>query len=271
MPLCVDFSCCLSDTIRDMFLCSDRPVLQAIFLNSNCFEHLTRLLQNSKVKAQLLFFFLFLFFFCLFITGRFSWHRELCRIFVVLVSILYLIPQPPMAVCVYTLIRRPHCDAMLVLYLVVFHCICYLKRERERERENEEKRAESQTHGAVRSGVIFREKRSFASQKNTKRVFFYVKELNLQLLRLNLPHHTPDTVAKQGRASSCIIMHTLHEYAWGLGWSLFMRSLHVLSRSSAFLPQSIDVHGIRLIMLTPEPELDKQNKMDEYLNTVYMM
>uniref|UniRef100_A0A8C2YYB5 Neurobeachin like 1 n=1 Tax=Cyclopterus lumpus TaxID=8103 RepID=A0A8C2YYB5_CYCLU len=27
----------------------DRPVLQAIFLNSNCFEHLTRLLQNSKV------------------------------------------------------------------------------------------------------------------------------------------------------------------------------------------------------------------------------
>lgn len=44
--------CCLSDTIRDMFLCSDRPVLQAIFLNSNCFEHLTRLLQNSKVTAQ---------------------------------------------------------------------------------------------------------------------------------------------------------------------------------------------------------------------------
>ncbi|MEQ2217017.1 Neurobeachin-like protein 1, partial [Xenoophorus captivus] len=26
-----------------------RPVLQAIFLNSNCFEHLIRLLQNSKV------------------------------------------------------------------------------------------------------------------------------------------------------------------------------------------------------------------------------
>ncbi|XP_042558754.1 LOW QUALITY PROTEIN: neurobeachin-like protein 1 [Clupea harengus] len=37
------------DTIRDMFECSDRPVLQAIFLNSNCFEHLTRLLQNSKL------------------------------------------------------------------------------------------------------------------------------------------------------------------------------------------------------------------------------
>uniref|UniRef100_A0A671YZK5 Neurobeachin-like protein 2 n=1 Tax=Sparus aurata TaxID=8175 RepID=A0A671YZK5_SPAAU len=39
------------DTIRDMFLCSDRPVLQAIFLNSNCFEHLTRLLQNSKLSG----------------------------------------------------------------------------------------------------------------------------------------------------------------------------------------------------------------------------
>uniref|UniRef100_A0A8C1J1J3 Neurobeachin-like protein 2 n=1 Tax=Cyprinus carpio TaxID=7962 RepID=A0A8C1J1J3_CYPCA len=37
------------ETIQDMFECSDRPVLQAIFLNSNCFEHLTRLLQNSKV------------------------------------------------------------------------------------------------------------------------------------------------------------------------------------------------------------------------------
>uniref|UniRef100_A0A674BG19 Neurobeachin-like protein 2 n=1 Tax=Salmo trutta TaxID=8032 RepID=A0A674BG19_SALTR len=35
-----------------MFLCSDRPVLQAIFLNSNCFEHLTRLLQNSKVWSR---------------------------------------------------------------------------------------------------------------------------------------------------------------------------------------------------------------------------
>ncbi|XP_059426100.1 neurobeachin-like protein 1 [Carassius carassius] len=37
------------ETIQDMFECSDRPVLQAIFLNSNCFEHLTRLLQNSKL------------------------------------------------------------------------------------------------------------------------------------------------------------------------------------------------------------------------------
>lgn len=44
-------SICLSDTIQDMFDCSDRPVLQAIFLNSNCFEHLTRLLQNSKVRT----------------------------------------------------------------------------------------------------------------------------------------------------------------------------------------------------------------------------
>uniref|UniRef100_A0A665U2L6 Neurobeachin-like protein 2 n=1 Tax=Echeneis naucrates TaxID=173247 RepID=A0A665U2L6_ECHNA len=39
---------------QEMFLCSDRPVLQAIFLNSNCFEHLTRLLQNSKVTAHIL-------------------------------------------------------------------------------------------------------------------------------------------------------------------------------------------------------------------------
>uniref|UniRef100_A0A671PMP1 Neurobeachin-like protein 2 n=1 Tax=Sinocyclocheilus anshuiensis TaxID=1608454 RepID=A0A671PMP1_9TELE len=28
--------------------CSDRPVLQAIFLNNNCFEHILRLIQNSK-------------------------------------------------------------------------------------------------------------------------------------------------------------------------------------------------------------------------------
>lgn len=50
----IPLSACLSDTIRDMFLCSDRPVLQAIFLNSNCFEHLTRLLQNSKVTVQVI-------------------------------------------------------------------------------------------------------------------------------------------------------------------------------------------------------------------------
>uniref|UniRef100_A0A665UCL4 Neurobeachin-like protein 2 n=1 Tax=Echeneis naucrates TaxID=173247 RepID=A0A665UCL4_ECHNA len=29
--------------------CSDRPVLQAVFLNNNCFEHILRLIQNSKV------------------------------------------------------------------------------------------------------------------------------------------------------------------------------------------------------------------------------
>ncbi|KAK7808079.1 hypothetical protein U0070_026516 [Myodes glareolus] len=32
-----------------MLDCADRPVLQAIFLNSNCFEHLIRLLQNCKL------------------------------------------------------------------------------------------------------------------------------------------------------------------------------------------------------------------------------
>uniref|UniRef100_A0A803Y8T2 Neurobeachin like 1 n=1 Tax=Meleagris gallopavo TaxID=9103 RepID=A0A803Y8T2_MELGA len=37
------------DTITAMLDCTDRPVLQAIFLNSNCFEHLIRLLQNCKV------------------------------------------------------------------------------------------------------------------------------------------------------------------------------------------------------------------------------
>ncbi|KAM5229140.1 neurobeachin-like protein 1 isoform 2-T2 [Ctenodactylus gundi] len=36
-------------TITAMLDCTDRPVLQAIFLNSNCFEHLIRLLQNCKV------------------------------------------------------------------------------------------------------------------------------------------------------------------------------------------------------------------------------
>uniref|UniRef100_A0A663LW83 Neurobeachin like 1 n=1 Tax=Athene cunicularia TaxID=194338 RepID=A0A663LW83_ATHCN len=37
------------NTITDMLDCTDRPVLQAIFLNSNCFEHLIRLLQNCKL------------------------------------------------------------------------------------------------------------------------------------------------------------------------------------------------------------------------------
>uniref|UniRef100_A0A4W3HXW4 Neurobeachin-like protein 2 n=1 Tax=Callorhinchus milii TaxID=7868 RepID=A0A4W3HXW4_CALMI len=38
-----------TDTIPQILNCPDRPVLQAIFLNSNCFEHLTRLIQNSKL------------------------------------------------------------------------------------------------------------------------------------------------------------------------------------------------------------------------------
>ncbi|XP_025903832.1 neurobeachin-like protein 1 isoform X2 [Nothoprocta perdicaria] len=37
------------NTVTAMLDCTDRPVLQAIFLNSNCFEHLIRLLQNCKV------------------------------------------------------------------------------------------------------------------------------------------------------------------------------------------------------------------------------
>uniref|UniRef100_A0A670IP21 Neurobeachin-like protein 2 n=1 Tax=Podarcis muralis TaxID=64176 RepID=A0A670IP21_PODMU len=40
------------DTITAMLDCTDRPVLQAIFLNSNCFEHLIRLLQNCKLKEM---------------------------------------------------------------------------------------------------------------------------------------------------------------------------------------------------------------------------
>uniref|UniRef100_A0A8B9BUL8 Neurobeachin like 1 n=1 Tax=Anser brachyrhynchus TaxID=132585 RepID=A0A8B9BUL8_9AVES len=41
------------NTITAMLDCTDRPVLQAIFLNSNCFEHLIRLLQNCKVNFPL--------------------------------------------------------------------------------------------------------------------------------------------------------------------------------------------------------------------------
>lgn len=37
------------NTITAMLDCADRPVLQAVFLNSNCFEHLIRLLQNCKL------------------------------------------------------------------------------------------------------------------------------------------------------------------------------------------------------------------------------
>uniref|UniRef100_A0A8C8T1Z4 Neurobeachin like 1 n=1 Tax=Pelusios castaneus TaxID=367368 RepID=A0A8C8T1Z4_9SAUR len=42
------------NTITAMLDCTDRPVLQAIFLNSNCFEHLIRLLQNCKVNFSII-------------------------------------------------------------------------------------------------------------------------------------------------------------------------------------------------------------------------
>ena len=42
-----------TDAIPMMLACEDRPVLQATFLSNNCFEHLIRLIQNSKVgRAQ---------------------------------------------------------------------------------------------------------------------------------------------------------------------------------------------------------------------------
>ncbi|XP_062847864.1 neurobeachin-like protein 2 [Trichomycterus rosablanca] len=37
------------NAIPEILQCPDRPVLQAIFLNNNCFEHILRLIQNSKV------------------------------------------------------------------------------------------------------------------------------------------------------------------------------------------------------------------------------
>nr|XP_055198957.1 neurobeachin-like protein 2 isoform X3 [Nyctereutes procyonoides] len=40
------------DAIPRMLVCEDRPVLQATFLSNNCFEHLTRLIQNSKLYLQ---------------------------------------------------------------------------------------------------------------------------------------------------------------------------------------------------------------------------
>lgn len=47
-----DFDSC-TDAIPMMLACEDRPVLQATFLSNNCFEHLIRLIQNSKVgRAQ---------------------------------------------------------------------------------------------------------------------------------------------------------------------------------------------------------------------------
>uniref|UniRef100_A0A8C1RXY8 Neurobeachin-like protein 2 n=1 Tax=Cyprinus carpio TaxID=7962 RepID=A0A8C1RXY8_CYPCA len=38
----------LEHMLSKRIFCSDRPVLQAIFLNNNCFEHILRLIQNSK-------------------------------------------------------------------------------------------------------------------------------------------------------------------------------------------------------------------------------
>lgn len=38
------------DAVPEILQCSDRPVLQAVFLNNNCFEHILRLIQNSKVR-----------------------------------------------------------------------------------------------------------------------------------------------------------------------------------------------------------------------------
>ncbi|KAM5291942.1 neurobeachin-like protein 2 [Ctenodactylus gundi] len=40
------------DAIPTMLVCEDRPVLQASFLSNNCFEHLIRLIQNSKLYLQ---------------------------------------------------------------------------------------------------------------------------------------------------------------------------------------------------------------------------
>ncbi|KAG7261873.1 hypothetical protein CRUP_016958 [Coryphaenoides rupestris] len=35
--------------VPEILQCADRPALQAVFLNNNCFEHILRLVQNSKV------------------------------------------------------------------------------------------------------------------------------------------------------------------------------------------------------------------------------
>lgn len=57
---------------------------------------------------------------------------------------------------------------MQCLYCILSFFIVFVIKKRERER------AGSQTHGAVRSGVIFREKRSFANLQVKKilRLFF---------------------------------------------------------------------------------------------------
>nr|XP_054591731.1 neurobeachin-like protein 2 isoform X3 [Nothobranchius furzeri] len=38
--------------VPEILRCSDRPALQAVFLNNNCFEHILRLIQNSKVMEK---------------------------------------------------------------------------------------------------------------------------------------------------------------------------------------------------------------------------
>ncbi|XP_053872741.1 LOW QUALITY PROTEIN: neurobeachin-like protein 2 [Malaclemys terrapin pileata] len=40
------------DAIPEMLNCGDRPVLQAMFLSNNCFEHIIRLIQNSKLYVS---------------------------------------------------------------------------------------------------------------------------------------------------------------------------------------------------------------------------
>ncbi|XP_051922012.1 neurobeachin-like protein 2 isoform X1 [Hippocampus zosterae] len=37
------------NAVPEILQCSDRPALQAVFLNNNCFEHILRLIQNSKL------------------------------------------------------------------------------------------------------------------------------------------------------------------------------------------------------------------------------
>uniref|UniRef100_A0AAZ3PSS1 Neurobeachin-like protein 2 n=1 Tax=Oncorhynchus tshawytscha TaxID=74940 RepID=A0AAZ3PSS1_ONCTS len=47
-----DFVLSSTASVPEILQCSDRPVLQAIFLNNNCFEHILRLIQNSKVLEK---------------------------------------------------------------------------------------------------------------------------------------------------------------------------------------------------------------------------
>ncbi|ELK24974.1 Neurobeachin-like protein 2, partial [Myotis davidii] len=47
-----EFGAFFADAIPMMLACEDRPVLQATFLSNNCFEHLIRLIQNSKLYLQ---------------------------------------------------------------------------------------------------------------------------------------------------------------------------------------------------------------------------